>query len=57
LVVVGELDLPDFQTIARRLAQELPHAGLRTLAGTGHMSNMEAPRVFNELVLEFLQRF
>jgi pimeloyl-ACP methyl ester carboxylesterase len=56
LVMVGELDLPDFQSIARRLRQELPAAELRTLAGAGHMSNMEAPRAFNELVLEFVQR-
>jgi 3-oxoadipate enol-lactonase len=56
LVLVGELDLPDFQSIARRLRQELPAAELRTLAGTGHMSNMEAPRVFNELVLQYLER-
>jgi 3-oxoadipate enol-lactonase len=56
LVLVGELDLPDFQAIARRLAQQMPRAELRTLAGSGHMSNMEAPRLFNELVLEFLQR-
>jgi 3-oxoadipate enol-lactonase len=56
LIAVGELDLSDFQTIARRLAQELPQAELRTIAGSGHMSNMEAPEVFNDLVLEFLQR-
>jgi len=56
LVVVGELDLPDFQSIARRLREELPAAESRTLAGAGHMSNMEAPRAFNELVLRFLQR-
>lgn len=56
LVLVGELDLPDFQAIARRLAQEIPEAELRTIAGSGHMSNMEAPEVFNELVLEFLRR-
>jgi 3-oxoadipate enol-lactonase len=56
LVMVGELDLPDFQAIAQRLGNELPHADLRTLADTGHMSNMEAPRVFNELVLGFLRR-
>jgi pimeloyl-ACP methyl ester carboxylesterase len=55
LVMVGELDLPDFQSIARRLSTELPQAELRTLAGAGHMSNMEAPRLFNELVLKFLQ--
>jgi 3-oxoadipate enol-lactonase len=56
LVVVGELDLPDFQAIARLLAQEMPQAELRTIKGSGHMSNMEAPHVFNELVLERLQR-
>lgn len=57
LVLVGELDLPDFRAIARRLGQELPHAELQTIAGSGHMSNMEAPRVFNELTLGFLRRF
>jgi len=56
LVLVGELDLPDFQAIAQRLAQQLPAAELRTIAGSGHMSNMEDPRMFNELVLEYLQR-
>jgi 3-oxoadipate enol-lactonase len=56
LVMVGDLDLPDFQAIARRLGQELPRAELRTIAGSGHMSNMEAPAVFNQLVLDFLQR-
>jgi 3-oxoadipate enol-lactonase len=56
LVLVGELDLPDFQAIARRLAREMPQAELQTLAAVGHMSNMEAPGLFNQLVLEFLQR-
>jgi 3-oxoadipate enol-lactonase len=56
LVLIGELDLPDFQSIAQRLAQQLPRAESRTLAGVGHMSNMEAPREFNQLLLEFLQR-
>jgi 3-oxoadipate enol-lactonase len=56
LVLIGELDLPDFQAIAQRLAGALPQAELHTIAGSGHMSNMEAPQVFNELVLGFLQR-
>ena len=56
LVMVGELDLPDFQAIARRLGKELPQAELQTIAGSGHMSNMEAPQIFNDLVLGFLQR-
>jgi 3-oxoadipate enol-lactonase len=57
LVLIGEYDLPDFQAIAQRLGQEMPQAELRTIAGSGHMSNMEAPQAFNELVLGFLQRF
>jgi pimeloyl-ACP methyl ester carboxylesterase len=56
LVLIGELDLPDFQNIARRLGRELAGAELHTLAGAGHMSNMEAPQAFNERVLKFLQR-
>jgi 3-oxoadipate enol-lactonase len=56
LVMVGERDLPDFQAIARRLGEELPQVELQTIAGSGHMSNMEAPQVFNDLVLGFLQR-
>jgi 3-oxoadipate enol-lactonase len=56
LIVVGEFDLPDFQTIAQRLARDLRQAELRTIAGAGHMSNMEAPKLFNELVLQYLQR-
>ncbi len=57
LVLVGERDLPDFQSIARRLSRQLPAAELRTLSGAGHMSNMEVPQAFNEGVREFLRRF
>jgi 3-oxoadipate enol-lactonase len=56
LMIVGERDLPDFQTIARRVAAQMPDVQLRTLAGAGHMSNMEAPEEFNRLVLEHLER-
>ncbi|HTB88631.1 MAG TPA: alpha/beta fold hydrolase [Steroidobacteraceae bacterium] len=56
LVMVGELDLPDFQTIARRLGTELPQVKLQSIPGSGHMSNMEAPQLFNNFALGFLQR-
>jgi pimeloyl-ACP methyl ester carboxylesterase len=56
LVILGEQDLPDFQVISRRLAAEMPNASLKVIAGSGHMTNLEAPAVFNELVLEHLQR-
>jgi 3-oxoadipate enol-lactonase len=55
LVLIGELDLPDFQTIARRLAAGIPRATLRAIAGAGHMTNMEAPATVNELLLAHLR--
>jgi 3-oxoadipate enol-lactonase len=55
LVLVGELDLADFQDIARLLAAGIPHAVLRTIAGAGHMANMEAPAAVNALLLAHLR--
>jgi 3-oxoadipate enol-lactonase len=55
LVLIGELDLPDFQTIARHLAAGIPRATLRTIAGAGHMTNMEAPATVNDLLLAHLR--
>jgi pimeloyl-ACP methyl ester carboxylesterase len=56
LMIVGQLDLPDFKDIAQRIASHMPQATLRTIPKAGHMANMEAPREFNELVLEHLRR-
>jgi len=53
LVVLGERDLPDFHTIADRLAVRA-HARAVVIPGAGHMSPMEAPDAFNRIVLEFL---
>jgi 3-oxoadipate enol-lactonase len=55
LVVVGDLDLPDFQRIADKLAGEIGGARKVVLHGAGHMSNMEQPAEFNAVVLEFLE--
>ncbi|GAC1511153.1 MAG: alpha/beta hydrolase [Steroidobacteraceae bacterium] len=55
LVIVGELDLPDFQVIARRLAADIPRAALHSVAGAGHMANMEAPAAVNALLLAHLR--
>jgi pimeloyl-ACP methyl ester carboxylesterase len=55
LVILGELDLPDFHAIARRLAEEIPGAALRTIAGAGHMANMESPAAVNALLLAHLR--
>lgn len=55
LVVVGELDLPDFRDIADQVAQRIPGAQKIVLEGVGHMSNMEDPATFNRILLEFLE--
>jgi pimeloyl-ACP methyl ester carboxylesterase len=54
LVIVGERDMADFQAIAARLSAGIPGAHPVRLAQAGHMSNMEAPGPFNEVVLDFL---
>jgi pimeloyl-ACP methyl ester carboxylesterase len=54
LIIVGERDLPDFQTIAEILSQRIPNASKVVMSGVGHMSNMEDPERFNEIVLGFL---
>ena len=54
LVIIGERDLPDFHEMAETLHQQIPNARKVVLPGIGHMSNMEAPNRFNEIVLNFL---
>ena len=54
LVIVGERDLSDFHAIADILSAGIPGATKVEMPGVGHMSNMEDPATFNELLLEFL---
>ena len=56
LVIVGELDMPDFHAIAETLEQGIPNARRVVLDGIGHVPNLEAPERFNELVLGFLDQ-
>jgi pimeloyl-ACP methyl ester carboxylesterase len=56
LIVVGELDTPDFRTIAETLERGIPGATKVTVRGVGHLVNLEAPDRFNEIVMEFLSR-
>ncbi len=55
LVVVGELDLPDFQLIAQVLAANLPRARLLVMTDCGHVPPLERPEEFNRALVEFLQ--
>lgn len=54
LIIVGERDLPDFQAMAEFMVQHIPNAAKVVLSGVGHMSNIEDPARFNEIVLDFL---
>jgi pimeloyl-ACP methyl ester carboxylesterase len=56
LLVMGERDIEEFQTIANHITRTIPHLTKLVLPGVGHMSNMEAPETFNEAVLGFLEK-
>jgi pimeloyl-ACP methyl ester carboxylesterase len=54
LVIVGEEDYDELQTIGRRLAAEIPDARLETIPGAAHIPSLERPELFDPLVLDFL---
>jgi len=54
LVVVGELDLPDFRIIVDILAENLPRARKLVVPDAGHLPNLERPEVVNAAFLSFL---
>jgi 3-oxoadipate enol-lactonase len=54
LVLVGEMDIPDFHRVADILAENLPHARKLVLTDCGHVSPLEQPQAFNEALIAFL---
>lgn len=54
LIIVGERDSPDFHRIADMLKKKIQNSKRMTLKEAGHLSNIEAPREFNEAVSSFL---
>jgi pimeloyl-ACP methyl ester carboxylesterase len=54
LVLVGELDKPDFRQMAERLARELPNAEYSVIPGAGHLPSMERTAETLGLVRAFL---
>jgi len=54
LVLVGELDIPDFQIIAEVLAGNIAGARLQVIADSGHIPPLEQAQAFNEALLGFL---
>jgi 3-oxoadipate enol-lactonase len=56
LVIVGELDKPDFHTIADRLVAEIDGAQRARVEGAGHLPALERPAETARLVRDFLGR-
>jgi 3-oxoadipate enol-lactonase len=56
LVMVGERDVPGFLAMSDTLARRLPAAELVTVAGAGHMVNMEQPAQVTAALTDFLRR-
>jgi pimeloyl-ACP methyl ester carboxylesterase len=54
LLVVGELDQPDFLDIGRHMAKAIPDARLEVMPGVAHLPPMEDPQGLSRLVLDFL---
>ena len=55
LVLVGELDQPDFVDIADAIAALIPGARVQRLAGVAHLPPMEEPAGFVAAVVPFLE--
>jgi 3-oxoadipate enol-lactonase len=55
LVVVGEMDIPDFHLVADILAENLPHARKLVLPDCGHVAPLEQPLAFNDALIAFLR--
>lgn len=56
LAIVGDLDMPGILEIVDLIMAKVPGAKKVIVPGVAHMVNMEKPAVFNEAVLEFLDK-
>jgi pimeloyl-ACP methyl ester carboxylesterase len=54
LVVLGEEDQPHIRDIANVIVKGVSGAKLATIPGAAHLVNLDAPRMFNEVVGRFL---
>jgi pimeloyl-ACP methyl ester carboxylesterase len=53
LLVWGELDARSPLSVARQFEDAIPDAKLVVIPGAGHVSNLEAPELFNEILRGF----
>jgi pimeloyl-ACP methyl ester carboxylesterase len=56
LVVGGDQDGEDFPALARHAARVIPGAQFVLFPGVGHIPHIQAPEIFNGLLLQFLAR-
>jgi 3-oxoadipate enol-lactonase len=56
LIVTSDEDKVYPPTIARGMAKRIPDSRLAVISGAGHLSNLEQPGQFNEVVLRFLSQ-
>ena len=55
LVTTGDADVSTPVPVAQVIADQIPGAILKVIAGAPHMAPYERPDLFNPLVLEFLR--
>lgn len=56
LVLAGEKDTNAKPAMMATMAERIPGARFETLAGAGHLANLERPAAFTRVLLEFLER-
>jgi 3-oxoadipate enol-lactonase len=55
LIIHGDKDLPYIMNTSKYLGQSIQGSKTTLLPGLAHMLNLEDPKTFNKLLLEFLQ--
>jgi 3-oxoadipate enol-lactonase len=56
IVINGECDTAERRAAGMELAGRLPNARQSVVAGAGHLSNLDSPAAYNELLAEFFAR-
>ena len=55
-LIWGALDARSPLAVAREFEHQIQGASLAVIPDCGHVSNLEAPQAFNEILREFLRR-
>jgi len=57
LIITGEQDTLTPPALAHEMAAQIPQATVRILPQAGHLSNLEQPAVFNQVLTEYVAQF